>query len=556
MVMVVALRGIKMLQESISKTGWIGLLLMLLLVTPVNSAPRPEQNHSTTAKEVNHGTAAAKTTPRKEGTVWAEAQLATNDGYVQQTLIYTVRLVSRTNVLQISIDTPTIPGGALESLEDKPRSYTRSSQSGPLVVSEYRYALTVLNVGTLQIPPTRLSGKTESLSYGPYPNRQEQTFQVETPALRFNARGTPANALSPWLPLQALELAEEGGGPTTARVGEPYTISLYLRAMGMRGERLPTLLDRLQGPDFRVYPESAVEYWQDVNSEGNQIRGQRHEQLTVVPLRAGTLQLPPLRIPWWDTVHHRQVTLEWQSPPVTITGSPGTSKEPSPPATSGSRWWLGILPITGIAFLLGWWSGREQQTESFRERLTQLIQTAKTFVTKSWRYWLTRGQERFTEAGFIVIGKQLKERVIAKLSRNNSAAINFQEKIQPSFLAQFFYAWRLLQQVQAAEQDLEQLARQLQQYGHHALCLERHAPFSSLANSISQQCPEINGIALYRLLRQLEAAIYGEDSVDLQGWKERFRKLFRPALKCTWHHRSRPPRRGSLQPLNPPSIKD
>ncbi|CAK0752731.1 hypothetical protein CCP3SC15_180017 [Gammaproteobacteria bacterium] len=181
--------------------------------------------------------------PTQSTQVQAEATLSADNPYVQQTVVYTVRVVSRTNVLEFSLDPPTVPGAALELLEEKPRTYARPTANGQMVVNEYRYALTPLVAGRIEVPSTHLSGKAEPLAPGQSQgaSRRGVPFQVRTQRLSLRSRNIPPSAVQPWLPLQALGLVPEGETPRTIRVGEPFTLSFWLRAVGMRGQRLPAL---------------------------------------------------------------------------------------------------------------------------------------------------------------------------------------------------------------------------------------------------------------------------------------------------------------------------
>ena len=89
------------------------------------------------------------------GGLWAEAQVSAASPYVQQSVVYTVRVVSRTNLATLDVDAPTVMGAALERLDEKPRSYARMLGGRQWVVNEYRYALTPLLPGTIEIPATK-----------------------------------------------------------------------------------------------------------------------------------------------------------------------------------------------------------------------------------------------------------------------------------------------------------------------------------------------------------------------------------------------------------------
>lgn len=483
--------------------------------------------------------------PSPPSQISAEAVLSVETPYVQQTVIYTVRVVSRTNVLAFSLDPPTAPGAALELLEDKPRTYARPTVGGQMVVNEYRYALTPLVAGRIEVPPTRLSGKAESpqSSYQGSP-RREIAFQVRTQRVSLRSKAVPPNAVQPWLPLQALELVSEGE-ILRARVGEPFTLSLWLRAVGARGQRLPILADLLQGPDFRIYAEKTVEYWQDATPEGNAVRGQRHETLTVVPLKSGNLRLPALHISWWDTTKDQPTTLEWQTPEITITG--GASDAMPTMDNGGIFHWLLILPAAAIFFLLGWWIGRTQPKTEESEGSAGL-----TRVLNGWRQISERlrpaTMKLVQQVGPIYqtalvrleghIGKHLKRPL------TSVAPHPFADRIHRFFariLPATFHTRRLLHHVQAAG-NVDAISEALKVYATAALAVPPHSSLTVVAETMIQCRPELDGPTLLQLIHQLDAALYGESNasknqstlsqkseerLDIDQWKQNFRKIVR-----------------------------
>ncbi|CAK0750037.1 hypothetical protein CCP3SC1_1950002 [Gammaproteobacteria bacterium] len=481
----------------------------------------------------------------------AEATVSVENPYVQQTVVYTVRVVSRTNVLEFSLDPPTAPGAAVELLEEKPRTYARPTANGQLVVNEYRYALTPLVAGRIEIPPTRLSGKAES----PQGPARGVPFQIRTQRISLRSRVMPPNAVQPWLPLQALELVSEGE-ILQARVGEPFTLSLWLRALGTRGQRLPTLADLLQGPNFRVYPEKAVEYWQDAAPEGNAVRGQRHETLTVVPLKAGAIRLPTLHIPWWDTTKDQASSLEWQSSEITVTWGTEDSTSTAPPV--GISLWLLALFAAAIFFPLGWWIGRTQsKAEGF------------TGLTRILNGWQQMGERlRLTMAKLIQQASGLYRSSRAHLNEHRSKHrkeptpstfprpwANQIHQLLVRILPTTFHTRRLLHHIQTAG-NASAISEELTIYATTALSLSPHSPLTTVAEAMIKRHPELDGSTLLQLFHQLDADLYGEhnasqgeERLDIARWKQNFRELTR-ALRHYQHH-SKFLNTERLPPLNP-----
>lgn len=506
--------------------------------------------------------------------VTAEATISVDNPYVQQTVIYTVRAVSQTNVLEFTLDPPTIPGAVLEPLEDKPRTYARPTANGQYVVNEYRYTLTPLVAGRIEVPPTKLSGKAESPDQNQYQGTARRgrgiSFQTLTKPIIFRSRRMPDNATQPWLPIQALDLVSEGEIQPARRVGEPFTLSLWLRAIGVRGQRLPSLVELLHGADFRIYAEKAVEYWQDATPDGNAVRGQRHETLTIVPLKAGTLRLPAVHIPWWNTIKDQANNLEWQTPEITVT-------DPNTPTDSWKiSAWLFVLPAAVIFYLLGWWSGRNQSISEKNlgdakgsielegiETSTGLMGILQR-VFRGWRRIADRlhlgntnipqrlklGYQATLTYLKVHFANVLKERIIPIPHRPFAARFHrFIARLLPAT----FHTRRLSHHIQSADR-LDTIAEAVRIYATTVFELPKQSPLTVIAQAIHKNHPELNGPVLLSLFHQLDSALYGAgqgdiQKLDIERWKNDFREMIRPLR----HHRRRIPdmARNGLPPLNP-----
>ncbi|CAK0752279.1 exported hypothetical protein [Gammaproteobacteria bacterium] len=492
----------------------------------------------------------------------AEALVSTTTPYIQQAIVYTVRVSSKTNVLQFSLDPPTVQGAAIEPLEEQPRTYTTRSGGTQKIVNEYRYALTPLVSGKVDIPATHLSGKAEAPTQGTASsegNKREVSFQIRTPSVTLQVRPEPKTAPQPWLPLQALGLVPEGEVPRVGRVGEPFTLSLWLRAVGVRGERLPPIAELLQGPDFRIYPENAVEYWQDATTDGNAVRGQRHEILTILPLKRGSFHLPILRIPWWDTNKDRLATLEWQSPEMNV----AEEKVPSPPKATGFGWFS--LLFSSLFF---YWLGsvttrlRLQETPA-KEWLPQIWRKIREYPRLLWeRVILLLDRTRPAMSTLVSWMRQRLQPILQsgavqnlwnKLRQYLAPALlvarlrTFLVHLLPAGVHAQWWA-RRLQEDETAEAIIEDL----REYAATALNMPRNSELMAIAEKMVSVRTEIDEETLKTLFHELEAVFYGAESptqntLNVVDWRQRFLEAIRPVR----YSREQAPHSEELLPLNP-----
>lgn len=251
-----------------------------------------------------------------------EVEAAPENPYVQQQVIYTVRLLYAVTLLDGQLDEPRASGTDIRRLGGD-ATYSREMGTKRYNVIERRYALTPLASGPVTIEAPRFRGR--ALAGG----RANRMFDPGTPvsaagdAITLEVRPRPSNAVEPWLPAQSLDYRAQTGAAGQLRVGDPVTVSLRLSARGLSAEQLPELaLPRVEGAE--VYPDQEASQTRE-GARG--IEGERSRSFAVVPNRPGTLELPRLVLQWWDTEADvlREAVIEAQRFEVVGTTAPNAS---------------------------------------------------------------------------------------------------------------------------------------------------------------------------------------------------------------------------------------
>ena len=88
--------------------------------------------------------------------------------------------------------------------------------------------------------------------------------------------------------------------------GEPLTLTVEQSAVGMSGAQLPSLEKQLQGPGHRLYREK-TEHEGTITKEGTLI-GKRMDRYTLVPLQGNEVNIPAIRVDWWNVERRRKET--------------------------------------------------------------------------------------------------------------------------------------------------------------------------------------------------------------------------------------------------------
>lgn len=169
-----------------------------------------------------------------------------------------------------------------------------------------------------------------------------------------------------WLPAKNLTVYGKWSKPVDQLVaGEPVTLVLGIIADGLRAEQLPDLqLDLPKGVKSYADP---VELKNNKTNSG--VTGEWVQKFTLIPAGGGEINLPEIRIPWWNVTTDEEEVAVLFSEVLKISGEPmaekdlemesstvkeGVNTEEAPGNKIG--WYLGVsfagLLLGGIAYFV------------------------------------------------------------------------------------------------------------------------------------------------------------------------------------------------------------
>lgn len=241
------------------------------------------------------------------GDLFLLVDVSTRTPYVQQQVVYTLRLYRKVELNQAHLTEPELAGAVIETLgEDK--NYSTQFQGEYYTVTERKYAIFPQKSGTMTIAPLSLTaavvvGNGRS-RFGGFFNRQKtRTKRVVSDAIGLNVRPVPKSFTGKhWLPAEQLHLREEwSSDDLQVNVGEPLTRTLTLLVYGATVGQLPKLSNKQQAgtaEKLKQYPDQPVLRGQ---VKDNSMVVFREEKIALIPSQSGAYQLPEIKIPWWNT---------------------------------------------------------------------------------------------------------------------------------------------------------------------------------------------------------------------------------------------------------------
>jgi hypothetical protein len=269
------------------------------------------------------------------GDMFLEVQAQPTSAYVQSQILYTIRFFRAVNVNGASMSEPSFSGGEVlkQKLGDD-SSYVTRRNGRRYEVIERRYALFPQQSGTLTINPLSLDAQVVTASPGIFDpfGQNTTTRRLKSKSIHLDVKPIPTTmANKPWLPATDLQLTEHWSQQQPHFVvGEPVTRTLTLKAEGLTAAQLPSL--KMQQSDgFKLYPDQP----RLNDKRGSQgISGTRQEKIAIIPTRPGSVTLPAIEIPWWNTATQRMEVAKLPARTIQVqpaaNGSP-TAAQPAVP---------------------------------------------------------------------------------------------------------------------------------------------------------------------------------------------------------------------------------
>ncbi len=312
--------------------------------------------HQTTATSIDVKDVATVTlddegsAPQQE--VMLKTELSQGSVFVNQQLIYTVKLYNSQRLLDAEFIPPSIEDALLIPLGDGARSQIMQNGHG-YTVEEQKYAIFPQKSGDLKIvSPTFNAVILDSIP---------RQINVHAKASSLKVKPIPSSYKGEhWLPARQVALTEIYDDSTlTMKQGSTLVRTITLQAAGIPAELLPPLVFP-KSSEYNIYPEKPA-----VHNTANQqvVIGRADVKVTYLLNKDGRITIPALQVPWFntDTGSEEMVTLPARTIEVKMVA--GAPRQDTPALSSSIKKTQPVLPERPIATVLprlklfgsSWW---------------------------------------------------------------------------------------------------------------------------------------------------------------------------------------------------------
>ncbi len=274
---------------------------------------------------------------RQSRELFLEVSAQPRTAYVQQQIIFTVRLYRVVNIGdQSTLSDPKFPNmdAMVERLGDD-RSFQTMRNGQAYAVIERRYALYPQRSGQFSSAPVQFDGTIVESNPGggffmfdPFSQRTRHK-RVTSGTIPFTIKPMPAGISgAQWLPASQLQLTEQWSqNPPKFTAGEPVTRTVVISAKGLTASQLPVLDSRVID-GLKFYPDQPA--LKD-NKGDNGNNGVRTQKIAILPTRPGSFILPAIEVKWWNVNTDRMEVARLPARTIAVLPGAASSGSTNPP---------------------------------------------------------------------------------------------------------------------------------------------------------------------------------------------------------------------------------
>jgi hypothetical protein len=323
------------------------------------------------------------------------AEVSTKTPYVQQEVLYTLRLYYLGSLRRGSVDMPVFNNFLSERLVNQNQFETLVDDRLYRVI-EWVYALYPQKSGELTITPKNFEGALLR-------QRQIELFQSQSNSITLDVKPIPDSFPNDatWLPARQIQLKQDWQITGAFHVGDTLNRSISLEAVGLQASQLPDPVFEEQ-PGFRVYADPIG---QNQHSSQQGMSSSKQQNFTAVFQEAGEIDLNEITLPWWNTETDSLEIAKLNARSVTVLASTKLEQrlpEPIVPtnniSTSNYYWPIlsGVFATFWLTTLLLWYR-QQQKQNSVKTPASELdvkfsadLSTLKSLNIAQQSEWLKR----------------------------------------------------------------------------------------------------------------------------------------------------------------------
>ena len=277
-------------------------------------------------------TKAPKAKAANKSDIFIDVEIDSNHAYVQQQLIYTMRIFTSKNFSARAfshIGSEDFKDDRITVIKvgDENRYRSEINRKNYQVI-ELKFLVFPQQAGNIVLPAPKLIallGGRQGFFRDPYSTRHQKQVSIIGEDIELNVQPIPKSySNSWWFPAKNVSLSQQWSTDLKqAKVGEPITRTIVMMVQGVRAENMPEI-PALNIKNAKVYPDKVE---RESSFNGKDVIGKTVNKMLIIPSQAGEMIIPETKITWWDVEKNKQreAILPAQKIIVQATGSSAVS---------------------------------------------------------------------------------------------------------------------------------------------------------------------------------------------------------------------------------------
>jgi hypothetical protein len=231
-----------------------------------------------------------------EADIFVTSEVDHTESFVQAQILYTVKVYRAVATRQPRLSDLSVEGvEVLREMVGDERTYDAILNGKAYNVVERVYALFPQASGELNIAPARFEARVLQ------DNRITGRKVFESAPINVLVSPIPPPPAdfpnAAWFPAKSVELSQQWSRPPDILpAGEPVTRHITVTALGQLETQIP-VIEPTVGDSIKVYPDKP-ELRNSAVPKG--ILASRKDQYAMIGMTAGTVEIPELKLPWWN----------------------------------------------------------------------------------------------------------------------------------------------------------------------------------------------------------------------------------------------------------------
>lgn len=267
-----------------------------------------------------------------KGHIFLTATISPSTPYVQSESLYTLKIYYDRPIANPQLQEPHAPNVSVFHVSQD-QSYQQVLGGRRYQVMELHFAILPQISGAIELVPAQFAGNMLVEQDGPhFYDKIWRPVEAKSNLLTLQVQPKPNTYKANWwLPANQVTL-QQTIDPSVAQIkaGDPITRTITMTALGTSADNLPSLTTK-DLPGASAYADKPI---LSTQTAGQHVLAKRTERIVYIPATSGSLTLPAINVPWFNTQTQQIQTASVPAHSISVIPNPQMRANANTPSTT------------------------------------------------------------------------------------------------------------------------------------------------------------------------------------------------------------------------------